>query len=64
MAQVFSMLPRQAIDHAYRVLVVEDELLMRWSIAETLAAAGHNVIEAETAAARCTASGSGRPQTW
>ena len=29
-----------------RVLVVEDELLMRWSIAETLAQAGHRVIEA------------------
>lgn len=51
MAQVFFMLPLQALDHPYRILVVEDELLMRWSIAETLAAAGHNVIEAETAAA-------------
>ena len=29
-----------------RVLVVEDELLIRWSIAETLAHAGHTVIEA------------------
>lgn len=29
-----------------RVLVVEDELLIRWSIAETLAAAGHRVLEA------------------
>lgn len=29
-----------------RVLVVEDELLIRWSIAETLADAGHTVIEA------------------
>ena len=29
-----------------RVLVVEDELLIRWSIAETLAGAGHNVLEA------------------
>ena len=32
---------------ALRVLVVEDELLIRWSIAETLAHAGHTVIEAE-----------------
>jgi DNA-binding NtrC family response regulator len=32
---------------ALRVLVVEDELLIRWSIAETLAAAGHAVIEAK-----------------
>lgn len=29
-----------------RVLVVEDELLIRWSIVETLAAAGHTVLEA------------------
>jgi DNA-binding NtrC family response regulator len=34
-----------------RVLVVEDELLIRWSIVETLAHAGHTVIEAETGAA-------------
>jgi DNA-binding NtrC family response regulator len=34
-----------------RVLVVEDELLIRWSIAETLAHAGHVVIEAEDGAA-------------
>jgi two-component system response regulator PilR (NtrC family) len=31
---------------ALRVLVVEDELLIRWSIAQTLAQAGHTVIEA------------------
>jgi two-component system, NtrC family, response regulator AtoC len=29
-----------------RVLVVEDELLIRWSVAETLANAGHSVLEA------------------
>ena len=34
-----------------RVLVVEDERLIRWSIAETLAHAGHSVIEAEDGAA-------------
>jgi DNA-binding NtrC family response regulator len=33
-----------------RVLVVEDERLIRWSIAETLAHAGHSVIEAENGA--------------
>jgi DNA-binding NtrC family response regulator len=33
-----------------RVLVVEDEFLIRWSIAETLAHAGHTVIEAEDGA--------------
>lgn len=34
-----------------RVLVVEDELLIRWSIAETLGQAGHTVIEADNGAA-------------
>jgi DNA-binding NtrC family response regulator len=33
-----------------RVLVVEDERLIRWSIAETLQHAGHVVIEAEDGA--------------
>lgn len=33
-----------------RVLIVEDERLIRWSIAETLAHAGHSVIEAEDGA--------------
>lgn len=33
-----------------RVLVVEDELLIRWSIAETLTLAGHIAIEAEDGA--------------
>ena len=37
--------------HALRVLVVEDELLIRWSIAETLSSAGHSVVEAEDGAA-------------
>jgi two-component system response regulator AtoC len=32
------------------VLVVDDESLIRWSIAETLADAGHTVIEAEDGA--------------
>ncbi len=32
-----------------RVLVVDDEPLIRWSIAETLGAAGHQVIEAQDA---------------
>jgi DNA-binding NtrC family response regulator len=36
---------------ALRVLVVEDELLIRWAIGETLAQAGHSVIEAEDGAA-------------
>lgn len=33
-----------------RVLVVEDEALIRWSIAETLAQYGHSVVEAASAA--------------
>lgn len=35
---------------ALHVLVVEDELLIRWSIAETLAAAGYSVMEAKDGA--------------
>lgn len=35
---------------ALRVLVVDDEPLIRWSIAETLGAAGHQVTEAQDAA--------------
>jgi DNA-binding NtrC family response regulator len=34
-----------------RVLVVDDELLLRWSIAETLKGHGHTVLEAENGAA-------------
>ena len=36
---------------ALRVLVVEDEMLMRWSIAEALTANGHTVLEAPDGAA-------------
>ena len=36
---------------ALRVLVVDDELLIRWAMAETLGHAGHTVIEAEDGAA-------------
>ena len=34
-----------------RILVVEDETLIRWSIAETLTHEGHTVVEAASAAA-------------
>jgi CheY-like chemotaxis protein len=34
-----------------RILVVEDETLIRWSIAETLTREGHTVTEAASAAA-------------
>lgn len=33
-----------------RVLVVDDERLLRWAIGETLTAHGHSVVQAETAA--------------
>ncbi len=47
---------------ALRVLVVEDELLIRWAIAETLTDAGHTVIEAEDGAAAVQAlAGSAEP---
>jgi DNA-binding NtrC family response regulator len=35
---------------ALRILVVEDEMLIRWAVAETLAHAGHTVLEAGDAA--------------
>ena len=38
-----------------RVLVVEDEALLRWSIAETLAGGGHTVLEAGSASAAAEA---------
>ena len=37
-------------DRHLRILVVEDEALIRWSIAETLGQAGHTVMEAQNAA--------------
>lgn len=36
-------------DSRLRVLVIEDELLIRWAIRETLTDAGHSVVEAENA---------------
>lgn len=38
-----------------RVLVVEDEALIRWSIAETLAYRGHTVVEAGSASGAVSA---------
>jgi two-component system nitrogen regulation response regulator GlnG len=37
-------------DRHFRILVIEDETLIRWSIAETLGRHGHTVLEAGTAA--------------
>jgi DNA-binding NtrC family response regulator len=37
-------------DRHLRILVVEDEALIRWSIAETLGQEGHTVVEAGNAA--------------
>ena len=42
--RVFPHMPEKS--RALRVLVVEDEFLIRWSIAETLAHDGHAVLEA------------------
>jgi two-component system response regulator AtoC len=44
-----------------RVLVVEDELLIRWSIVQTLADAGHTVIEASDAASAIVAATEATP---
>lgn len=38
-----------------RVLVVDDEALLRWSLAEVLRSRGHTVLEAATAATASTA---------
>jgi DNA-binding NtrC family response regulator len=44
------------------ILVVDDELLIRWSINETLTAAGHVVVEADNAAAALRAvAGAAKP---
>jgi len=37
-------------DASLRILVVEDEFLMRWSVAETLTHAGHAIVEASDGA--------------
>jgi DNA-binding NtrC family response regulator len=42
-------------DSSLRILVVEDELLIRWSIVETLGQNGHTVLEADTAASAVVA---------
>lgn len=41
---------RLATPPKLRVLIVEDEPLLRWALSETLAAAGHTVIAADDAA--------------
>ena len=46
---------------ALRVLVVDDEPLIRWSVAQTLAAAGHEVAEAGDAAGALRAVTTGPP---
>lgn len=44
MCDIFPNIVKKAT--VLRVLVVEDELLIRWAVAETLAHAGHTVLEA------------------
>jgi DNA-binding NtrC family response regulator len=42
--------PQSQAEFAYRVLIVEDETLIRWAVVEALTAAGHHVFEAPDAA--------------
>jgi DNA-binding NtrC family response regulator len=54
--------PQMAEKHPLRVLVVDDELLIRWSIAETLSKAGHTVVQAADGAGAIAAlNGSSMP---
>jgi DNA-binding NtrC family response regulator len=46
-------------DRHLRILVVEDEALIRWSIAETLGQEGHTVMEADNAASAVQALANG-----
>ena len=46
-----------------RVLIVEDELLIRWSVAETLGHDGHSVVEAASGAAAIAALEDARSQS-
>jgi DNA-binding NtrC family response regulator len=48
-------------DRPLDVLVVDDELLIRWAISRTLAAAGHHVREASDGASAIAALESGDP---
>ena len=48
-------------DHHLRVLLVEDEFLIRWSIAEVLEHAGHQVVQTADAAETLQALSSGPP---
>lgn len=50
-------LPPSIAVRPLRVLVVEDESLIRWAVAETLTDAGHKVIEAPDAATALRAVG-------
>lgn len=52
----------QTVTRPMRLLVVEDEALLRWAIAETLTGAGHEVVQAgDAAAARRAVSDSRSP---
>jgi DNA-binding NtrC family response regulator len=48
-------------DKSLRVLVVDDELLIRWSIAEMLTQHGHLVVEATSASSAREVMGRGEP---
>jgi two-component system NtrC family response regulator len=50
-----------ATGHSLRVLVVDDELLLRWSLSEVLRSHGHTVVEAASASTCREAMEDGEP---
>ena len=50
MTAIVMAIPASAAVRPLRVLLVEDESLIRWAVAQTLTEAGHKVVEAPDAA--------------
>jgi len=55
---IFPIMPEKFV--ALRILVVDDEFLIRWSVSQTLAEAGHTVVQAGDGASAIQALTNGR----